>query len=186
MNNAVCSGSFDPVTLGHMDVIRRAAQCFDQVWVCVSPNADKRSQMFTPEQKLTLVRAAVAPLPNVSAELWPGLLADYAAAKHARVIVRGVRSGADFDNEFQMALINRDLRPGLETLLLPASAEFLHVSSSMAREMIRYRQNLERCLPEEIIPLVRVMTGSRSECPEPSPAGNASIVFSEKFKIHEE
>ena len=155
MRTAVCSGSFDPITLGHLDIIVRAAACFDQIWVCVSPNADKRKPMFTPEQKLRLVRAAVADLPNVEAELWPGLLAEYAARRKAGVIVRGVRNGTDFDAEQQMALINRDVCPGLETLLLPASAPYQHFSSSMAREMIRYGQPLERYLPAAVIPLVR-------------------------------
>ena len=75
MKTAICSGSFDPITLGHLDVIRRAAAIFDRVCVCVSPNAEKKNQMFTPEQKLLLVRTAVADLPNVEAELFPGLLA---------------------------------------------------------------------------------------------------------------
>lgn len=154
MRTAICSGSFDPITLGHLDVIRRAAGCFDKVWVCVSPNAEKRSQMFTPEQKLRLVQAAVGDLPNVEAELWPGLLADYAREHGACAIVRGVRNGTDFDSEYQMALINRGVCPGLETLLLPASAPYQHFSSSMAREMIRYRQPLEKYLPPSIIPLV--------------------------------
>ncbi len=75
MRTAICSGSFDPITLGHLDIIGRAAGCFDEIWVCVSPNAEKKHQMFTPEQKLQMVRAAVQDLPNVEAELWPGLLA---------------------------------------------------------------------------------------------------------------
>ena len=158
MTAAVCSGSFDPITLGHMDLIQRTAGCFDRVWVCVVPNADKRKQMFTPEQKLALVRAAVAELPGVTAELWDGLIAEYAATRGAGVIVRGVRNGTDFDAEYQMAVINRSIRPGLETLLLPASAAYQHFSSSMIREMIRYRQPLENYLPEAIIPLVRNMT----------------------------
>lgn len=158
MRTAICSGSFDPITLGHMDIIRRAAACFDRVCVCVSPNAEKKSQMFTPEQKLLLVRTAVAELPNVEAELWPGLLADFAVDHHATAIVRGVRNTSDFDGEYQLALINRGIYPQLETLLLPASAEYQHFSSSMVREMIRYHQPLERYLPTPIIPLVREMT----------------------------
>lgn len=157
MRIAVCSGSFDPITLGHLDIIRRAAACFDQVWVCVSPNAEKRNQMFTPEQKLLLVRKAVEDLPNVEAELWPGLLADFAIDHKADVIIRGVRNVTDFDVEYQMALINGGIHPGLETMLLPASAEYQHFSSSMAREMIRYHQPLEKYLPVTIIPLVRDM-----------------------------
>ena len=163
MRTAICSGSFDPITLGHLDIIRRAAGCFDRVCVCVSPNAEKRNQMFTPEQKLLLVRTAVADLPHVEAELWPGLLADFAVRHHACAIVRGVRNTTDFDMEYQMALINRGIHTELETLLLPASAEYQHFSSSMAREMIRYRQPLEKYLPAEIIPMVREMTQKRKE-----------------------
>ena len=163
MRIAVCSGSFDPITLGHLDVIERSAACFDRVWVCVSPNAEKKNQMFTPEQKLALVRAAIAELPNVEAELGPGLLADFAVDHGASVIVRGVRNGTDFDAEYQMALINRGIHPQLETLLMPASAAYQHFSSSMAREMIRYRQPLERYLPGAIIPLVRDMTERKGE-----------------------
>ena len=157
MRTAVCSGSFDPITLGHLDLIQRAAACFDKVWVCVSPNAEKKNQMFTPEEKLQLVRCAVADMPHVEAELWPGLLADYAVARGADVIVRGVRNTTDFDVEYQLALINRGLYSKLETMLLPASPAYQHFSSSMAREMIRYRQPLERYLPAAIVPLVREM-----------------------------
>ena len=158
MKTAICSGSFDPITLGHLDVIRRAATIFDRVCVCVSPNAEKKNQMFTPEQKLLLVQTAVADLPNVEAELFPGLLADFAVEHGANVIVRGIRNVTDLDVEYQMALINRGLHPELETLLLPASAEYQHFSSSMAREMIRYRQPLEKYLPMSIVALVKDMT----------------------------
>ena len=158
MRTAICSGSFDPITLGHLDIIRRAAVCFDRVCVCVSPNAEKKNQMFTPEEKLLLVRTAVADLPNVEAELFPGLLADFAVDHGANVIVRGVRNVTDFDMEYQMAIINRGIHPELETMLLPASGEYQHFSSSMAREMIRYHQPLEKYLPMSIIPLVWDMT----------------------------
>ena len=158
MRTAICSGSFDPITLGHLNIIRRAAACFDKVWVCVSPNAEKKNQMFTPEQKLLLVQTAVADLPNVEAELGPGLLADFAVEHGANVIVRGVRNGTDFDVEYQLALINRGIYPQLESVLFPASPEYQHFSSSMAREMIRYRQPLEKYLPASIIPLVLDIT----------------------------
>ena len=97
MKIAVCSGSFDPITLGHLDIIRRAAACFDKVYVCVSPNASKNNQMFTPEEKLDMVKVAVGDLDNVEAELFQGLLADYAVERGANVIVRGVRNATDFD-----------------------------------------------------------------------------------------
>lgn len=159
---AICSGSFDPITLGHLDIIRRAAACFDRVYVCVVPNAEKKDQMFTPAQKLRLVQAAIADLPGVEAELWPGLLAEFAKKHHAAAIVRGVRNTTDFNLEYQLAMINRDLCRGLETILLPATVEYQYFSSSMVREMIRYRQPLEKCLPAAILPLVREMRKDES------------------------
>lgn len=155
MKVAVCSGTFDPITLGHLDIIRRAAACFDKVYVCVSPNASKKNQMFTPEEKLELVKVAVEDLDNVVAELYQGLLADYAVERGANVIVRGVRNATDFDVEYQLAQINSGIHPGLESMILPASPQYQHFSSSMAREMIRYGQPLEKYLPESIIPMVK-------------------------------
>ena len=155
MRIAVCSGSFDPITLGHLDIIRRAAACFDKVYVCVSPNASKKNQMFTPEEKLELVKVAVEDLDNVVAELYQGLLADYAVERGANVIVRGVRNATDFDVEYQLAQINSSIHPGLESMMLPASPQYQHFSSSMAREMIRYGQPLEKYLPASIIPMVK-------------------------------
>ena len=139
----------------HLDIIRRAAACFDKVYVCVSPNASKKNQMFTPEEKLELVKTAVADLDNVEAELYQGLLADYAVERGANVIVRGVRNATDFDVEYQLAQINSSIHPGLESMMLPASPQYQHFSSSMAREMIRYGQPLEKYLPESIIPMVK-------------------------------
>lgn len=155
MRIAVCSGSFDPITLGHLDIIRRTAACFDQVYVCVSPNTEKKGQMFTPEQKLALVQAAVAELPNVTAELYAGLLSDYAVERKATAIVRGLRTQSDFDTEYTQAMVNRGLHPGLETLLLPADPAHVYLSSTVAREMIRYHQPLEKYLPKATLPLIR-------------------------------
>ncbi len=154
MKIAVCSGTFDPITLGHVDIIERGAQRFDKIWVCVSPNAQKTSQMFTPEEKFSMVRSAVAHLPNVEVELYSGLLADYAVERGAETIIRGVRNATDFDMECQLATINRGIHPQLDTWLLPASAQYGHISSSMAREMIRYGQPLERYLPQAVVALV--------------------------------
>ena len=158
MRTAICSGSFDPITLGHLDVIRRAAACFDRVCVCVSPNAEKRNQMFTPEQKLLLVRTAVADLPNVEAELFSGLLADYAREKKASILVKGVRNATDFDLEYQMAAINRGICSELETVFLPASSAYQHFSSTMAREMIRYGQPLEKYVPQAVAEALKQKT----------------------------
>ena len=120
MRIAVCPGSFDPITLGHLDIIRRAAVLFDRVLVCVMTNGEKDRGMFPPRRRLELARLAVADLPHVEAELWQGLLADYARQRGAGFLVKGVRCGADFDSEYQMAWINQSLAPDLETVLLPA------------------------------------------------------------------
>ena len=150
MKIAVCPGSFDPITLGHLDVIGRAAAIFDRVLVCVMTNGEKDRGMFPPQRRLELARLAVGDLPNVEAELWQGLLADYARQRGAGFLVKGVRCGTDFDSEYQMAWINQGLRPELETVLLPARPEFIYFSSTMAREMIRYGQDLTRYLPSAV------------------------------------
>ena len=150
MNVAIYPGSFDPITLGHMDIIRRAAKCFDKVLVCVMVNCDKQQPMFSREKRLELIQKSVAELPNVEVELWSGLLADYAAKKNAHILVKGVRNMTDFDLEIQMARINQGIMPELETVLLPASAEYEHFSSTMAREMIRYGQPLSKYVPAPV------------------------------------
>ena len=150
MNIAVFPGSFDPVTLGHMDLISRAADIFDHVYVCAMINSGKRP-MFTREQRFEMLSAAVAELPNVTAEIWTGLLADYAKEKGARYLLKGVRNGTDFDTELGMAQINRALEPTLDTVLLPARTEFLHVSSTMVREMVTYKRPLELYMPAAAI-----------------------------------
>lgn len=147
MSIAVFSGSFDPVTLGHLDVIERAAALFDRLYVCTTPNAEKRG-MFTPEQRLEMLRLSVAHLKNVTAEQWQGLLTDYAAARGADTVVRGVRSGTNFESEYAMAQIYRSTCPGLDMVLIPASPKYLHISSTYAREMIKYKQPLSLCLPK--------------------------------------
>ena len=150
MRIAVCPGSFDPITLGHLDIIRRAARMFDRVLVCVVANGEKSRGMFSPQRRVDLVRLAVQELENVEAELWQGLLADYARQRGARFLVKGVRCSTDFDNEYQMAWINQGLKSDLETVLLPARPEFAFFTSTMAREMIRYGQDLKRYLPSAV------------------------------------
>ena len=163
MRTAICPGSFDPITLGHLDLIRRAAELFDRVIVCVMSNGSKDRGMFPPERRLELVRLAVEDMPHVEAELWTGLLAEFCRQRKAQVIVKGVRNATDFDWEYQMTWINRGLGNAPETVLLPAAPEYAWFSSTMAREMIRYHQPLEKYLPAEIIPMVREMTQKRKE-----------------------
>ena len=150
MKTAIYPGSFDPITLGHLDIIRRAALCFDKVFVCVMDNCDKKSHMFPAEKRLEMLRRSVEELPNVEAELYRGLLADYAREKGGHVIVKGLRNATDFDLEYQMAAINRGIWAELETVFLPASVEYQHFSSTMVREMIRYRQPLEKYVPRAV------------------------------------
>ena len=150
MKIAIYPGSFDPITLGHMDIIGRAAACFDKVYVCVMVNCEKKNPMFTAEERLELIRKSVAGLPNVEAELWSGLLADYAVAKESRILVKGLRNATDFDQEYQMAAINKGLCSDLETVFLPASAAYQHFSSTMIREMIRYQQPMEKYVPAPV------------------------------------
>ena len=146
MKIAICPGSFDPITVGHLDLVERGAAMFDQVILCVMVNGEKRP-MFTPEERLEMARAALAHIPNAQAEVWDGLLADFARGKGACALIKGVRNGIDFEWEYQMAQINRGLLPSLDTILLPARAEHLHISSTMVREMIRYHQSLDNCMP---------------------------------------
>ncbi len=153
---AVFPGSFDPVTLGHMDVIERASQLFDRVYVAIVPNGEKTHPMFSDEEKVALMRASVAPLENVEAALWNGLLTDFAAQKGARFLVRGVRNSMDFDAEYQLSLIYKDVSGGtLDTVLLCAEPRHQHISSTMAREMVKYGQPLEKYLPAAAVDLIK-------------------------------
>ena len=146
MRRAICPGSFDPVTVGHLDIIERAAAVFDRLIVCIMVNGGKRP-FFSMEERLEFLRAAISHIPNAQAVQCGGLLADFAREQGARTLVKGVRGCTDFDWEFQMAQINRDLCPRLDTVILPARPCHLHISSTMVREMIRYRQSLDGCVP---------------------------------------
>ncbi|MFT4295340.1 MAG: pantetheine-phosphate adenylyltransferase [Micropruina sp.] len=130
---AVCPGSFDPITHGHLDVIRRAGALFDEVIVAVGRNSAKK-YLFDTDERLELVRAAIADLPGARVEVLSGLLVDFCRNQGAQVVVKGLRFASDFDFELQMAHINQSLT-GLETVLLPASAQWGTLSSTMVREV---------------------------------------------------
>lgn len=130
---AVCPGSFDPATVGHVDIIERAAVCFDEVLVAVGQNSAK-NHMFTATERVDLMRAACSHLPSVTVSPLDGLLVDFCRSRGAPVIVKGVRSCGDFEYEVQMAQWNKQLE-GIETLLLPAAAKWSYLSSTKVREV---------------------------------------------------
>ena len=151
MSIAICPGSFDPITLGHLNIIRRTARIFDEVIVCIMHNAMKPSPMFTVEEKLDMVRRAVSRYPNVRVDSSDGLLAEYARQFPGAVIVKGLRAASDFENEFQMNLINKQINPELETMFLTASGKYTFLSSSVVREMAAYGADLTGLVPNELI-----------------------------------
>ena len=150
MRVAICPGSFDPITLGHLNIIRRTSRIFDEVVVCVMKNASKTSPMFSIEERAEMVSRTVARFPNVRVETPEGLLAEYAKKYENAVVVKGLRAASDFDYEFQMNLINKKINPEMETLFLPASEKYTFLSSSIVREMARYGADLTGFVPDEI------------------------------------
>ena len=152
MSIAICPGSFDPITLGHLNIVRRTAQIFDRVVVCIAVNSSKTAPMFSIEERADMVRRAVSRYPNVAVDTSDGLLAEYARQYEGAVVVKGLRAASDFDYEFQMNLINKKINPELETMFLTSSEKYTFLSSSIVREMAKYGANLEGLVPNEIIP----------------------------------
>jgi pantetheine-phosphate adenylyltransferase len=151
MKIAIYPGSFDPVTSGHLNIIERAAQIFDRLIVCVMVNSGKKP-MFTQEERVELIRRVTANISNVEVDCSDELLAEYAKRKGSCVIVKGLRAGSDFENEFQMAMINRKINPQLDTMFLTAEHQYMYMSSSTVKELGRYGVDLTDFLPEDIIP----------------------------------
>ncbi len=151
MKIAIYPGSFDPVTSGHLNIIRRAAGIFDRLIVCVMVNVGK-NPMFTLQERVDFIRRITADLPNVDVDCSDELLANYAQRKGSCVIIKGLRAGSDFENEFQMALINHKINPNLDTMFLTAEHQYMYLSSSTVKELGNYDVDLSEFLPEEIIP----------------------------------
>jgi len=151
MKIAIYPGSFDPVTSGHLNIIRRAANIFDKLIVCVMVNSGK-NPMFTLEERVELIRRVTQDIPNVEVDHSAELLAEYAKRKGSCVIVKGLRAGSDFENEFQMALINHKLNPNLDTMFLTAESQYMYLSSSTVKELGSYDVDLSDFLPGQIIP----------------------------------
>lgn len=163
MRIAVCPGSFDPVTIGHLDIISRACKIFDKVIVAVPVNPDKNAS-FTVEERMELLRKVTETehLP-VEVDCVHGLLADYARKKGATAIVKGLRAMSDFEYEFQMALTNKKLNPELETMFLATSAENMFLSSSMVKQVAGFGGDISHFVPECIMDTIkeRLCTGGK-------------------------
>lgn len=150
MKTAVYPGSFDPVTNGHIDIIRRAANIFDKVVVSVFVNKSKNSA-FSVEERVKMLEAATAELENVEITSSDKLLVTFMKEKDIRIIIKGLRMISDFEYEFQMALANREQNPEIETMFMMTSSELSHVSSSLVRELAGYGGNLENLVPPQCI-----------------------------------
>lgn len=151
MKIAIYPGSFDPVTSGHLNIIRRAARIFDKVIVCVMVNSGKQP-MFTQQERVDMIKSVVTDLENVEVDASNALLAEYAKSKGSCVIIKGLRAGSDFENEFQMALINHKINPDLDTMFLTSEHQYMYLSSSTVKELGNYNVDLSDFLPEQIIP----------------------------------
>lgn len=146
---AVCPGSFDPITLGHLDIIHRAASMFDELIVVIMTNPAKKCS-FTAEERRVMIEKSVEGIDNIKVECFNGLLADYAALKGASAIIKGLRAMSDFEYEFQMALTNKKLNPRVETLFLTTSAENMYLSSSMVRQIASMNGDITDFVPSVI------------------------------------
>ena len=148
---AVYPGSFDPVTVGHLDVIRRASKLFDELIVLVSKNIMKSNESFTPQERVSMIARVTTDLPNVRVDLSGGLLVDYVRDVHAIAIVKGLRAVSDFEYEFQMALLNKALNPEYETMFMMTNTKYSYISSSMVKELAGFHGDLTGLVPCEII-----------------------------------
>ena len=151
MKIAIYPGSFDPITSGHLNIIQRAAKIFDRLIVCVMVNGAK-APMFTQQERVDMIRSVVEDIPNVEVDFSGELLAEYARKKESCVIVKGLRAGSDFENEFQMALINHKINPTLDTMFLTSEHQYMYLSSSTVKQLGNYEVDLSDFLPDEIIP----------------------------------
>jgi len=152
---AVYPGSFDPITNGHVDIVRRSLQVFSRVVVGVAFNPNKDSAWFTPEERVAMIQETFrAEGERVVADAFSGLLVDYAAAKGAKVIIRGLRAVADFEYEFQMTMMNRHLRPQVETIFMMTGESHFYTSSRLVKEVASLGGNVSGLIPDNVVPLL--------------------------------
>lgn len=152
MSRALLPGTYDPPTLGHVDIIRRAALAFDEVTAAIFVNSEKKT-LFSADQRLEMLTASISGIPNARAVFADGMTADYARKNNCSAIVKGVRNVTDYDYECMIAAVNRKVG-GIETLFLPANGGLAHICSTTVREMIKYGIPLDGWLPDEVIALI--------------------------------
>mgnify|MGYP003289515728 CR=1 FL=1 len=150
MKTAICPGSFDPVTIGHIDIIRRAAKLFDKVIVVVMVNYHKPTSYFTAEERVELIRRSTKGIDNIEVDTYGGLLADYASEKGACAVVKGLRAVSDFEYEFQQALTNKKLNPEMETVFVAANADNMYLSSSVVKQVCEFGGDISEFVPAEV------------------------------------
>jgi len=157
---AIYPGTFDPITNGHLDIATRAAKLFERLIIGVFDIPDKRL-LFTTEERVNLARQAIANLPNVDVESFSGLTVDFARKVKAQTVVRGLRAGADFDREFDMALMNKKLLPELELVCLMANLEYQFLSSGLLKEVASLSGNIDDLVPKPVAVALRKKVGSK-------------------------
>lgn len=150
MSRVIYPGSFDPITNGHLSVIKRAAKLFDEVIVVVMINHKKPVGCFTHEERVELINRCVKDIPNVRVDYYDGLLAEYARLHDANAIVKGLRAVSDFEDEFQQALTNKELNPNVETVFVTAGADYMYLSSSIVKQVCELGGDVSKFVPPEV------------------------------------
>jgi pantetheine-phosphate adenylyltransferase len=161
MRRAVCPGSFDPVTNGHIDIVQRASALFDEVVVAVGVNKSK-SRLFTPEERIEMLREACAGLPNVTVDSFTGLLTTFCQERGIQAIVKGLRAVSDFDYELQMAQMNSSLTD-VETVFVPTSPEYSFLASSLVKEVAAFGGDVSSLVPDFVLPLLTAKLAARAD-----------------------
>lgn len=154
MKIAIYPGSFDPITNGHLDIIKRASKIYDRVIVGVLDNINKKP-VFTSQERMEMIKTVTADIENVDCDIFSGLLVDFAKQKNASVIVKGLRTVADFEYEFQMTLLNKALNPEFETVFLMTDSKYSYISSSMVKDVAKYHGKLDNLVPSAIIDKIK-------------------------------